>query len=117
MEIKINKEILTYQETIFFGLTMRQFFCSALAVGTAVGLYALLSRFMGRESVSWICILGAAPFAVAGFFQYNGMKLEKFAWVWFKSCFLLSNHRVWKSQNRFIRKPSDRRERRNDQAL
>ncbi len=30
------------------------------------------------------------------------MKLEKFAWVWFKSCFLLSNHRVWKSQNRFI---------------
>ena len=32
MEIKINKEILTYQETIFFGLTMRQFFCSALAV-------------------------------------------------------------------------------------
>ena len=75
MEIKINKEILTYQETIFFGLTMRQFFCSALAVGTALGLYALLSRFMGRESVSWICI---------------------------KSCFLLSNHRVWKSQNRFI---------------
>ena len=61
MEIKINKEILTYQETIFFGLTMRQFVCSALAVGTAVGLYALLSRFMGRESVSWICILGAAP--------------------------------------------------------
>ena len=102
MEIKINKEILTYQETIFFGLTMRQFFCSALAVGTALGLYALLSGFMGRESVSWICILGAAPFAVAGFFQYNGMKLEKFAWVWFKSCFLLSNHRVWKSQNRFI---------------
>ena len=105
MEIKINKEILTYQETIFFGLTMRQFFCSVLAVGTALGLYALLSRFMGRESVSWICILGAAPFAVAGFFQYNGMKLEKFAWVWFKSCFLLSNHRGWKSQTRFIPEP------------
>lgn len=117
MEIKINKEILTYQETIFFGLTMRQFFCSALAVVTALGLYALLSRVMGRESVSWICILGAAPFAVAGFFQYNGMKLEKFAWVWFKSCFLLSitvfgNHRIVLS-----RKPSDRRERRNDQTL
>ncbi len=61
MEIKINKEILTYQETIFFGLTMRQFFCSALAVVTALGLYALLSRVMGRESVSWICILGPLP--------------------------------------------------------
>lgn len=70
----------------------------------AVGLYALLSRFMGRESVSWICILGAAPFAAAGFFQYNGMKLEKFAWVWFKSCFLLSNHRIWRSENCYIPK-------------
>ena len=114
MEIKINKEILTYQETIFFGLTMRQFFCSALAVGTALGLYALLSRFMGRESVSWICILGAAPFAVAGFFQYNGMKLEKFAGCGSSpaSCCpitVFGNHRTALS-----RKLSDRRERRND---
>ena len=79
----------------------------------AVGLYALLSRFMGRESVSWICILGAAPFAVAGFFQYNGMKLEKFAWVWFKSCFLLSNHRVWRSENRYIPKTTQQEGKKN----
>lgn len=70
MEIKINKEILTYEETIFFGLTLRQFLCSMIAVGTAVGLYFLLSNIFGKEAVSWICILGAAPFAVAGFFQY-----------------------------------------------
>lgn len=102
MEIKINKEIMTYEETIFFGLTMRQFLCSALAVGTAVGLYLLLSPVLGRESVSWICILGAIPFAAAGFFRYNGMRLERFAWVWFKSCFLLSKPRVWKSENHYV---------------
>ena len=33
MEIKINKEIRAYRETLFFGLSMRQFVCSALAVG------------------------------------------------------------------------------------
>ena len=33
MEIKINKEIRAYRETLFFGLSMRQFVCSALAAG------------------------------------------------------------------------------------
>lgn len=102
IQVKINKEILNYQETIFFGLTMRQFVCAVLAVGAAVGLYMLLSPFAGRETVSWVCILGASPFAIAGFFQYNGMKLEKFLWAWFKFSFLLCNHRIWKSENRYL---------------
>ena len=33
MEIKVNKEIRDYKETIFFGLSMRQFACAAVAVG------------------------------------------------------------------------------------
>ena len=36
MEIKINKEIRAYRETLFFGLSVRQFVCSVLAVGIAV---------------------------------------------------------------------------------
>ena len=36
MEIKINKEIRSYKETVYFGLTARQLICSLLAVGTAV---------------------------------------------------------------------------------
>ena len=39
MEIKINKEIRTYRETLFFGLSVRQFICSVLAVSVAVALY------------------------------------------------------------------------------
>ena len=58
MEIKINKEIRNYKETIFFGLSMRQFVCSVLAVGVAVGLYFGLSRIADRETVSWVCIVG-----------------------------------------------------------
>lgn len=39
MEIKIPKEVRQHKETIFFGLSARQFFCAAVAVGLAVGVY------------------------------------------------------------------------------
>ena len=61
MEIKINKEIRAYRETLFFGLSVRQFICSILAVGVAVGLYFSLSQVLDQETVSWVCIVGAAP--------------------------------------------------------
>ena len=39
MEIKINKEIRGYTESMFFGLNLRQFLFSVLAVGVAVAIY------------------------------------------------------------------------------
>jgi len=39
---------------------------------------------------------------VAGFFQYNGMTLEKFLWAWFTSSFLMAGPRVWKSENYYL---------------
>ncbi|MBQ9720100.1 MAG: PrgI family protein [Oscillospiraceae bacterium] len=102
MEIKINKEIRTYKETIFFGLSLRQFVCAVLAVGVAVGLYFALRNVLDRETVSWVCIVGAAPIAVAGFFKYNGMTLEKFLWAWLKSEFLMAGNRVWKAENYYL---------------
>ena len=102
MEIKINKEIRNYKETIFFGLSMRQFVCAVLAVGVAVALYFGMSRIADRETVSWVCIVGAAPIAAAGFFHYNGLTLEKFLWAWFKSEFLMAGNRVWKSENYYL---------------
>ena len=48
MEIKINKEIRSYKETVYFGLTARQLICSLLAVGTAVGLYFALRGVLDR---------------------------------------------------------------------
>ena len=78
MEVKINKDIREFSESIFFGLTMRQFIFSLLACVIAVILYFTLKPFFGIETLSWICILGAAPFAVLGFVKYNGMTAEKF---------------------------------------
>ena len=102
MEIKINKEIRNYKETLFFGLSARQFACSVLAVGVAVALYFALRNVLDRETVSWLCIVGAAPVAVAGFFKYNGMTLEKFVWAFIKAEFLMAGNRVWKSENYYL---------------
>ena len=70
---------------MFFGLSLRQLVFSALAVGVAIGLYFLLKPYVGIETVSWMCILGAAPFAAMGFISYHGMTAEQFLWVWLRS--------------------------------
>ncbi len=72
MEVKINREIRNYTESMFFGLSMRQFIFSILACGVAVGLYFLLRPYFGVETLSWVCILGASPFAMLGFITYHG---------------------------------------------
>lgn len=99
MEIRINKEIKEYHESLFFGLSFRQFLCSVLAVGSAVGIYFGLGMVLDRETTSWLCILCAAPIAAAGFFQYNGMKFEEFIVAVVKSKFLYAGKRLFKSEN------------------
>ena len=89
MEVKINKEIRNYTESMFFGLSLRQFIFSVLACGVAMGLYFLLRPRFGTETLSWVCILGAFPFAAMGFIKYNGMTAEQFVWAWLKSEFLM----------------------------
>ena len=99
MEVKINKEIRNYTESMFFGLSLRQFIFSLLACGVAVGLYFILRPYFGIETLSWVCILGAAPFAVMGFVKYNGMTAEQFVWAWIKSELLMPKKLMFNPDN------------------
>ena len=99
IEIKIPKEVRDYHENIFFGLNTRQFICSMLAVGVAVGIYFALQPYVGTEEIGWMCILGAAPFAACGFFTYHGMTAEQVLWTWFKSEILCPKQLVFKSDS------------------
>ncbi len=85
MEIKINREIRQYTESVFFGLSARQFIFSVLAVCSALVLYFWLEPLVGSEHISWICILCAAPFAFLGFFRYHGLAAEQFIKAWTRS--------------------------------
>ena len=51
MEVKINREIRNYTESMFFGLSLRQFVFSLLAVVVAVGLYFLIRNGNGQLGV------------------------------------------------------------------
>lgn len=99
MEVKINKEIRNYTESMFFGLSLRQFIFSILALGVAVGIFFGLRNHLGTETVSWICILGAAPFAAMGFITYHGMTAEQFAWAWLKSEIIMPKRLTFNTTN------------------
>ena len=99
MEVKINKEIRNYSESMFFGLSLRQFIFSVLACGVAVGLYFLLRPYFGMENHSWVCILEAFPFSAMGFIKYNGMTAEQFVWAWFKSEYLMPKKLMFRPDN------------------
>ena len=99
MEVKINREIRQYTESIFFGLSMRQFFFSVIACVVAVILYFLLKPYFELETLSWVCILGACPFAILGFVTYNGMTAEQFIVAFIKSEILMPKQLKFQGNN------------------
>ena len=99
MEVRINKEVRNYQESLFFGLSLRQLLFALLAVAVAVGVDVGLRPVLGNGEIGWVCVLAACPFALGGFFQYNGMTLERFLLAYIRSEFLFPRRLVFKSDN------------------
>jgi hypothetical protein len=108
MEVKINREIRDFTESVFLGLSLRQCAFSACACAVAVGVYFALNPYVGLETTSWVCILAAAPFAAIGFVKYNGMTAERFVMAWFKSVVLTPKQLKYRPQNTYeeILKPT-----------
>lgn len=77
MERKMNQEIRNYRAAMFMGLSLRQCVCSTLAIGASVWIYMTFQNSLSQDVISWLCILGAAPFALMGFFTWHGMSAEK----------------------------------------
>ena len=57
MEVRINKEVRDYQESLFFGLSLRQFIFALLAVAVAVGVYFGLRTVVGNADIGWLCVM------------------------------------------------------------
>lgn len=82
IEIRIPKEIKNYREKFFFGLTVRQCICAAVALLLCVPLYIFGGKILPQELISWLVLIVAAPLMLVGFFKYNDMTFEKFAAEW-----------------------------------
>ena len=101
MQVNINKDFQRYEEDVFMGLSLRQLLWSGASVAIAITVYFGLQHVLSQETVSWVCIVAAAPFAMAGFFQYDQMTIWLFLKAVFITEFLRSGPRVWMAENRF----------------
>ena len=98
MEVRMPPKISNYKESIFLGLSYLQFFCSALCIGAATGIYFLTHNYVGKEISSWICLFGASPFVLMGFFKYNKMTAERLFLAMILTL-LRGKRRVYRAQN------------------
>ena len=103
IEVRINKEVRDYQESVFFGLSLRQLIFALLAVLVAVGVYFGLRNIVGTDDVGWICVLAAFPFAMGGFFTYNSMTFERFLLTLIRSELLCPKKLVFRSENLYAK--------------
>lgn len=105
IEVKINKEVRNYQESLFFGLNLRQLLFSALAVAAAVAVYFSLKTALGSvgDWGGWLCVLAAFPSALCGFFQYNGLTFEQFVVAFLRSEIFCPQKLVFKSDNLYAK--------------
>ena len=69
----------------------------------AVGVYFGLRNIVGAGDVGWMCILAAFPFAMGGFFTYNGTTFEKFLLALIRSELLYPKKLVFRSENLYAK--------------
>lgn len=101
IEIKIPKEVRSYKETIFFGLTLRQIICLGIALSINVPMYIFLKPYIGDEIASWIIMFTGVPLFLVGFFKFNGLPFEKFALIVLKFKLFIPQKRKYKVENIF----------------
>ena len=65
----------------------------------AVAVYFGLRNTVGNGEIGWVCVLAAFPFALGGFFTYNGMTFEKFLLAVIRSELLYPRKLVFRAEN------------------
>lgn len=74
-------------------MSFRQFLFSIIACVVAVIIYLSCVDVLGMETTSWLCMLGATPFASLGFITFQKMNAEQILITAWHS-FLLSNRNL-----------------------
>lgn len=66
-------------------------------------MYFGLRAVAGEGDIGWLCVLAAFPFALGGFFTYNGMTFEQFILAVLCSEFLYPRKLVFRSENLYAK--------------
>ena len=76
---------------------------SSLRCWPSVGVYFGLRSVLATAEIGWVCVLCAFPFALGGFFQYNGMTLERFLLAYIRTEFIYPHRLVFQSDNLYAK--------------
>ena len=89
MNISINRDIEKYQESVVMGLTARQLIFSIASIAWGGAIVLLTYKHVGLTGSAYIPIPVVAPFALNGFYSYQGMSftqmLRRKMWFAFKN--------------------------------
>ena len=66
-------------------------------------MYFGLKNVVGPREIGWMCVLSAFPFALGGFFTYNGMTFERFVLAFIRSELLCPKRLVFRSENLYAK--------------
>lgn len=99
VEVKIPKEINSYETKLIAGLTTRQTVCVVGIISACLFFFNIFNPICGKDITSFICIVAAAPFALAGWWKPYGMVFEQFAVTVIKSLIVAPTHYKYKTEN------------------
>lgn len=88
IEIPIRKEILTYQEKLFFGFSLRQFISGALAVVLVVslGIVNHVTWQLPIDDIGLVFMFISVPVLSIGWLKPNHLPLEKYLLIRWNYC-------------------------------
>lgn len=78
IEIKIPKEINSYEAKLLGPFTTRQTVCVIGLAAAALFVYNLTSPYIGQDNATSLCFISAAPYALCGWVKPYGMHFEEY---------------------------------------
>lgn len=86
LEVRVHSEINSYSEK-FYGLTFRQWLCTAIALLLDVPIFLFLKGYVNNDILEIMIILITAPILAIGFIKVQDLPLEKFMKYFIRSYF------------------------------
>lgn len=99
IEIRIPKEINTYEAKFIGPFTLRQSVCLLIALPICVVLYNVLKPYCPLDTVGFVMLLPASIAYLFGWFKPYGLKFEKFLENVFISAFVAPSKRKYCTEN------------------
>lgn len=99
-EVRMPREIKSYKEKIWMGLTARQLICVGLAIVICVPTFLIGRNYLSDDMMGYIIFGIAGIFAFFGWYQKNGLTAEQYVITIYKYTFVDPKRRVFATKTK-----------------